>query len=357
MAKLGDYVKIRTGKLDANAACEEGQYPFFTCAITPLKIDSFSYDCECALVAGNGDLNVKYFNGKFDAYQRTYIVESKDKTVLTVPYIFRFLEKYVEALRSQAIGGVIKYIKLGNLTEAIIDMKTIYEQERIVSVFDKIDNLLNNLKEQSRVLDDLIKSRFFEMFGNGEYLSVKLRDICMKITDGTHKTPTYLNDGIPFISAKNIKDGKIDFDDIKYISDEEYREIQKRCQISKGDLLLTKSGSLGMPALVDVEFPFGVFESLAVLKYDRKQFVGAFLHAQICTDDFQHRLLRGVKGIAIKHLHLNVIGDTEVIVPPIVLQNQFAAFVQQTEKSKAAVQQSIDTLQTLKASLMQEYFG
>ena len=85
MARLGDYVRIRTGKLDANASSENGQYPFFTCAVEPLKIDTYSYDCECVLVAGNGDLNVKYYNGKFDAYQRTYIIESLDKTVLSVP--------------------------------------------------------------------------------------------------------------------------------------------------------------------------------------------------------------------------------------------------------------------------------
>ena len=58
--RLGDYVNIRTGKLDANASSENGQYPFFTCSVTPLKIDTYSYDCECVLVAGNGDLNVKY---------------------------------------------------------------------------------------------------------------------------------------------------------------------------------------------------------------------------------------------------------------------------------------------------------
>ena len=101
MVKLGEYVKIRTGKLDANASSENGQYPFFTCSVTPLKIDTYSYDCECVLVAGNGDLNVKYYNGKFDAYQRTYIIESKDKEILTVPYLYSFLDKYVETLREQ----------------------------------------------------------------------------------------------------------------------------------------------------------------------------------------------------------------------------------------------------------------
>ena len=111
-----------------------------------------------------------------------------------------------------------------------------------------------------------------------------------------------------------------------------------------------------MPALVDVDFPFGVFESLAVLKYDRERLNGAFLHSQINSDDFQHRLLSGVKGIAVKHLHLNVIGATEIILPPMELQNQFADFVALTDKSKLAVQQSIDTLQTLKDKLMQDYF-
>jgi len=82
-----------------------------------LRINSYSYDCECVLVAGNGELNVKYYKGKFDAYQRTYIVESIDKSIIKVPFIYRFLSIYVETLQNQAIGGVIKYIKLENLTQ------------------------------------------------------------------------------------------------------------------------------------------------------------------------------------------------------------------------------------------------
>ena len=92
--ELGSLTSIKTGKLDANASSENGIYPFFTCAVEPLKIDSYSYDCECVLVAGNGDLNVKYYNGKFDAYQRTYIIESKDKSKLTVPYLYYFFDSH-----------------------------------------------------------------------------------------------------------------------------------------------------------------------------------------------------------------------------------------------------------------------
>lgn len=158
--RLGDYVRIRTGKLDANAADQNGKYPFFTCSITPLCINTYSYDCECVLVAGNGDLNVKYYNGKFDAYQRTYIVESLDNKLLSVPYLYRFMDKYIETLRSISIGGVIKYIKLGNLTEVNINLPTVSKQNEIVDVLSNVDNLIKEAEQQLADLDILVKSRF-----------------------------------------------------------------------------------------------------------------------------------------------------------------------------------------------------
>lgn len=138
MVKLEDIVNIKTGKLDANASNENEIYPFFTCSKEPLKINSYSYDCEYVLVAGNGDLNIKYYNGKFNAYQRTYIIEGKDKSILYVPYLYYFLDSYVDIFREQSIGGVIKYIKLGNLTEAKISLSPIKEQCYIANVLDKV---------------------------------------------------------------------------------------------------------------------------------------------------------------------------------------------------------------------------
>ena len=159
MAKMGDYVNIKTGKLDANASSENGSYPFFTCAIEPLRIDTYSYDCECVLVAGNGDLNVKYYNGKFEAYQRTYIIESKNKNIICVPFLYRFLDQYIETLRKQSIGGVIKYIKLGNLTEASFPLYSIDKQKKIVKEIDKISAIISLRQKQLEKLDELVKSR------------------------------------------------------------------------------------------------------------------------------------------------------------------------------------------------------
>ncbi len=164
--KVGDITKIKTGKLDANASSVDGKYPFFTCSKEPLRINTYSYDCECVLVAGNGDLNVKYYNGKFDAYQRTYIIENDSDGLLYMPYLYYFLEGYIEELRKQSIGGVIKYIKLGNLTDAMIELPTIEKQKYIVNLLRISSELINLRKKTINKLDKLIKARFVEMFGD-----------------------------------------------------------------------------------------------------------------------------------------------------------------------------------------------
>jgi restriction endonuclease S subunit len=119
---LGELIRIRTGRLDANAADEDGIHPFFTCAVEPLRINTPAFDCKAVLVAGNGDLNVKYFEGKFNAYQRTYVIESLNESVLVPRFLHAFLDLYVSELRKQAIGGVIKYIKLPYLTDAVVQL-------------------------------------------------------------------------------------------------------------------------------------------------------------------------------------------------------------------------------------------
>ena len=162
--KVGNITKIRTGKLDANASSPDGKYPFFTCSKNPLKISTYSYDCECVLVAGNGDLNVKYYNGKFDAYQRTYIIEDNSNGLLYMPYLYYFFEGYIEKLRKQSIGGVIKYIKLGNLTNALIELPSIEEQKYIVSLINISSELIDLRRETINKLDSLVKARFIDLF-------------------------------------------------------------------------------------------------------------------------------------------------------------------------------------------------
>ena len=158
--KLDALIRVRTGKLDANAAVIDGQYPFFTCSRDNLRINNYAFDCECVLLAGNGELNAKYYNGKFNAYQRTYVIESLDKNKLSVKFLYYFFSWYLDVLRQKSIGGVIKYIKLGNITQADLKIPSLHDQNKIVDVFDKLSLAISNNKVEYGLLDKLIKSRF-----------------------------------------------------------------------------------------------------------------------------------------------------------------------------------------------------
>ena len=243
------------------------------------------------------------------------------------------------------------------LSQKEIEIPPLDAQLSAVRTLDKISGLLALRKWQLVKLDELVKARFVELFGGKNYPVYRLSDVCTKITDGTHKTPEYQSTGITFISAKNIVNGKLDFADVKFITEAEFQNIQKRCQTEYGDILISKSGSLGMIAMIETEEKLGLFESLAVLKYQRDKLNGTFLKEQLRSDTIQRKLMKGVKGITVKHLHLNVISEIPVIVPPLDLQERFAAFVEQSDKSKLAIQNSVDKLETLKAACMQAYFG
>ena len=363
MARLGDYVRIRTGKLDANASSENGQYPFFTCAVEPLKIDTYSYDCECVLVAGNGDLNVKYYNGKFDAYQRTYIIESLDKAVLSVPYLYCFLDKYVETLRQQAIGGVIKYIKLGNLTEADIPIPSIAEQENIVANVGKSNELIALRKEQLAKLDQLVKSGFIELFGTYPSNPMgwecgTIRDVVADVRYGSSR-PAVDGGKYPYLRMNNITyGGELDLTDTKHIDVPE-NELAK-CTVRRGDVLFNRTNSKELVGktcvynrdemMVLAGFVIRVRVTARILP----EFLSAFLNT-----DFSKQMLLGMCKAAIGQANINAqeMQNIGLYLPPIELQHQFVQFKEQTDKSKLAIQQSLDKLETLKKSLMQEYFG
>lgn len=363
MARLGDYVNIRTGKLDANASSENGAYPFFTCSVTPLKIDTYSYDCECVLVAGNGDLNVKYYNGKFDAYQRTYIIESKDKSILTVPYLYCFLDKYVETLRTQAIGGVIKYIKLGNLIEAQIPIVSLEEQNKIVSVLDKASRLIDDRKQQLVKLDELVKARFVEMFGIYPanpmgWKTCTIRDIVSDVRYGSSR-PAVDGGKYPYLRMNNITySGELDLSDTKRIDVPE-NELEK-CTVQRGDVLFNRTNSkelVGKTCVYDRDKMMvlaGFVIRVRVTERILPEFLSAFLNT-----DFSKQMLFGMCKAAIGQANINAqeMQNIGLYLPPIELQLQFVQFKKQVDKSKFAVQKALDEAQTLFDSLMQEYFG
>ena len=292
------------------------------------------------------------FDGIFSAHG---MVLRPREEVITKDFFPLFISSdyFLDAAIKISVGSLSPTINWSDLKELTFTIPTLEEQKKLAPVIWAAIDTKNAYKKLLLGIDELVKSQFIEMFYGKGYPEHKLKELCSKITDGTHKTPNYQDSGITFISAKNIIDGKLSFDDVKYITTEEYKEIQKRCMTEPGDVLMAKSGSLGTVAIIDTDQPLGLFESLAVLKYNRAKLNGIFLKEQLRSDTAQRQLMAGVKGVAVKHLHLNVISEVPVIVPPIDIQRQFAAFVEQSDKSKFELAQAISRIDDMIKALMQ----
>ena len=152
-----------------------------------------------------------------------------------------------------------------------------------------------------------------------------LGQICTRITDGTHQTPNYQDQGVIFISAKNIKDGQLDFADRKYITREEHEYLTKSAKPTPGDLLLTKSGSLGDVAIIPtLDFEFSIFESLALLKPRRDLVDSNYLYQYIRSPEAARHFHGITTGLAVKHLHLGDLRKLKVFLPPLKCQGEIA---------------------------------
>lgn len=361
IVQLGDLVSIQTGKLDANASSPDGAYPFFTCAREPLKIANWKYDLDAILVAGNGDLNVKHYNGKFDAYQRTYILSAKNGNVDT-RYLYHFLDKYLDRLREQSIGGIIKYIKLGMLTEAPVPLPPLDEQKRIASILDQADDLRRKRKRAIDRLNKLGQAIFHEMFGDSSKPegwscpTSELSLVCEKITDGTHQSPKWAESGIPFIFVSNVRNRKIDLETKKFVSQDEYENLTKNAKIEEGDVLYTCVGSYGHTAVVDGEEPFVFQRHIAHLKPRRGAVDSTFLAWALETPILKRQADRTATGIAQKTVTLKALKSFEIPLPNMDQQLLFSQRMTELEAELAAMQLHYSAQNALMASLQHRAF-
>lgn len=364
---LGDLTKIRTGKLDANASSEDGEYPFFTCAQEPLRIGSYSYDCECALVAGNGDLNVKYYKGKFDAYQRTYIVEARPEAqnLLHIRYMYHFLETYLETLRKQSIGGIIKYIKLGNLTEAQIPLPPLAEQKRIAGILDAADALRAIRRETLAQLDTLLQATFLDMFGDPitnpkgwEFKS--LSGCCDVLTGFAFPSGRFIEagSGIALCRGVNIALGEINWND-RVDWPVPYDEKLARFKIQEGDILLAMdrpwiAGGLKIAVATSSDLPSLLVQRVARIRAENAA-MQSLVYTLICSSCFKHHCKP--TETTVPHISPRELKSFPVIAPPLDLQRRYAAIVGSVEQQKARMRTHLAELDALFASLQSRAFN
>jgi type I restriction enzyme S subunit len=168
---LGHIVNIKTGKLDANAATVDGLYPFFTCSRETYRTDTYAFDCEAILLAGNnavGDFNVKHYLGRFNAYQRTYVITAIDDTKVHNRFLYFQILKGLKKFKSQSVGSGTKFLKLDMIKELDIELPTIAEQINITASLDALRDETNRLcdiyTQKIAALDALKKSLLHQAF-------------------------------------------------------------------------------------------------------------------------------------------------------------------------------------------------
>ena len=231
-------------------------------------------------------------------------------------------------------------------------------QIRVVNTLDEVRSLIEGANGQIAMLDTLVKSRFVEMFGGLNSADLRpLKDVCSIITDGTHQPPKFVDRGIPFLFVSNITSDAVDYETNKFISVEDYEQLIRRTPIEVGDVLVSAVGSFGHPAIVEDDRPFCFQRHIAYLKPRHDLIDSSYLHAALLSEGSQRYMDRCAKGAAQRTVTLKSFKEMKVPLPPLALQQEFASFIAEVDKSRFIVQQKIEKLQTLYDSLAQEYFG
>lgn len=368
MAKLGEVCEVLDSKRVPITAANRvsGQYPYYGANGVQDYVADYIFDDELVLLAEDGgnfgskEKPIAYrVSGKCWVNNHAHVL--KPKAVIDVDYLCYSLMFYdVSGLVN---GATRQKLTQSDMRKMEIPLRTMVEQKNIVCRLNKLTELISLRKQQLAKLDELVKARFVEMFGDPvtnpkRYEKYKLENLARKISDGVHSKPDYTETGRPFLSVVNINKGVINFKNCKYVSEDAYQKMIKSTHPERGDVLYTKVGATyGIPAYVDTDIAFCLYVSVCLIKPKREVINPRFLSLSMEMPYVKHQADRRIKGIGVPDLHLNQISEFEILCPPLKEQDIFIYFVERLDEEKRVVQQSLDKLELMKKALMQEYFG
>ena len=283
-----------------------------------------------------------------------------------------FIEFYIgffkNKFKSTKTGSAIPHLNKELYSNLVFPLPPLLEQQRIVERIESLFSKLDEAKEKIQMSLDSFETRksavLYQAFSgeltkkwreeNGirldEWNNGTLQSVCsIKITDGTHQTPKYTSEenGIPFLSAKDIVTGKIKWDKIKYITEELHEELYKRVTPQKEDLLLAKNGTTGIAAIVEDDKIFDIYVTLALLRADYKKVFYRFLYylinSPICKEQFNSKLT----GIGVPNLHLRDIRNVEIVYPSLEEQKEIVRILDTIFEKEQDIQQLIDLIEKI----------
>ena len=337
------------------------------------KYKHFLVDEGDFIIASSG-IKVEYFEKKMGFVKEEHLplcmntstirFKVKNVNVLNIKYFMYFLksEKFKQQLAREITGSAQLNFGPSHLKKMLLPLITLEKQEKIINILELINNLIDKRQQQVKKLDELVKSRFIEMFGDPvknpyEFKKVALSELAdIKIGPfGSllHKED-YISDGHPILNPSHIVNGKIIPDNHLTISDEKYNELEAY-HLNIGDVIMGRRGEMGRCAVITSKgFLCGTG---SLLIRSKGEITADYLQKTISFPSFKKTIEDLAVGQTMPNLNVPIVSRFQIIKPPIDVQNNYYTFVEQTNKSKLEIQKSLDKLELLKKSLMQQYFG
>lgn len=383
--KIGSVLTLQAGKnISSNLISDERDldHPFPCFGGNGIRgyVSAFNRNGQFPIIGRQGALcgNLNWAYGQFYATEHAVVVECPefiDKKWAYYILDYMNLNQYATATAQPGLA-------VSNIIKLPLSLPPLAEQQRIVEHIESLFAKLDEAKEKAQAAVDGyegIRQAFLyqAFYGN---LSAKwrgkqgiqkeasweiktLQSVCaMKITDGTHKTPTYCDSdtGIPFISAKDVTSGKICWDNIKYIIPELHEELYERLAPQVDDVLLAKNGTTGVAAIVEEEKMFDLYVTLAVLRPNKEiidpRYLLNVVNSPICKRQFDERLT----GIGVPNLHLRDIKEVEIPLPSLAEQKEIVRIIdsmsEKWNEAQAAAEKVIDKVDTMKKSILARAF-
>lgn len=292
------------------------------------------------------------------------VIRSSSDNILP-NYLFKLLssDKFFDYFNLYTKGAKMPRGDKNAIAKFIVPIPPKSTQLSIVAELDKLNEMIRLKKQQLEDYDQLAQSIFYEMFGdpveNEKGWEVKkLGEVCIDITDGDHMPPPKASKGIPFITISNInkETRELNFENTFFVSEEYYNNLKDNRKARLGDLLYTVTGSYGIPVTVETNIPFCFQRHIALIRPKQNVLSTKYLCFWVLCENVKSMADRAATGIAQKTVGLNTIRNFKVILPPLPLQQQFAARIEAIEQQKQQVKDAIKDLETLLASRMQYWF-
>ena len=310
---------------------------------------------------------VIYFDGPDSTYlfnNFTGLLRVKDRNVWYPRYVFyslffNYRRGGTKAFENKTTG--LHNLKVDDyVSRCEVRVENIQKQVAICEQLDRIFDIIRARQQQLQKLDELIKARFVELFGDGNHPHIALIDLIIEGAGLSYGIVQPGDDGtgdMGVLRPVDMVDGKISTASIKYI-DRSIGDGFKKTELYGDELLITVRGTTGITALTDIRFNgMNVTRGIAVVRYDRNKINPVYLNAYLNTDESQRYIQEHTRGATLQRINLSDLRVQQIMVPPLALQEQMAAFIEQTDKSKSVVQKALDEAQLLFDSLMQQYFG